>query len=490
MARILNPLVVREGSEFSGLMTEFAFGNMYQLEPQKMSTVSTALFERNNYMTVYSYIKQHFPTVYLETDDEWRWSLHGNAEKNLPLVKCSLSSGGSAVSATDFVGANGTEFYLTFNEPYFSGNAQIVGEMNEVYPILVIGEPMAIGGYWEYRCRLNSSDNNKFIPYEEVQAGKRFSEDFGPAERSLSRKGTRPKFNSSFEMRNVFTKIRKEQQYSGNMLSKVMPFAWRSDDGTVHKSFVPYASYEMFRQWEADKARMFMYSTYNGDNNGNFNVPGSNGHIIQMGAGIREQIKYGNYQTYNVFDIEAFSEILLDLSTDKLGMNNRKFVIATGEWGMYDFSKSLENYSTLYTPSRDTSRIYATKGNGMGYRGQFLEFKGPNGIEITLIHDALKDDKVRNKRMDPSGRGTLESRTMDILNLSTSDGKSNIQCVEVKGGGDIRRLIEGMRSPQSQNGAMKAVSSPIDGWEEHFMFDGGAQVTDSTRCMVYEKAVS
>ena len=491
MARILNPLQVREGKEFTGLMTEFAFGSMYQVQPQYMSKVSTALFERNNYMTVYSYIKQHFPTVYLESDDEWRWMLHGNAEKNVPLIKCSLSSGGTAVAATDFVGANGTEFYLTFPEPYFSGNAQIVGEMNEMYPILVIGQPMPIGGYSEYRCRLNSSDNNKFIPYEEVQAGKRFSEEFGPAERSLSRNGTTAKFNSSYEMRNVFTKIRKEQAYAGNMLDKVMPFAWESE-GKTFKSFVPYASYEMLRQWEADKARMFMYSTYNGDNNGNFNVLGSGGHVIQMGAGIREQAKYGNYQTYNVFDIEAFSEILLDLSTDKLGMANRKFVIATGEWGMFDFSKSLENYTTLYTPARDTSRIYTTSGNGMGYKGQFLEFKGPNGVEITLIHDALKDDKVRNKRMDPSGKGTLESRTMDILNLSTSDGKSNIQCVEVKNagkGGDIRGFIQGMRSPFTQEGAMKPMASSIDGWEEHYMFDGGAQITDSTRCLVYEKSV-
>jgi hypothetical protein len=178
------------------------------------------------------------------------------------------------------------------------------------------------------------------------------------------------------------------------------------------------------------------------------------------------------------------------LSTDKLGMANRKFVIATGEWGMYDFSKSLENYTTLYTPARDMSRIYTTEGNGMGYKGQFLEFKGPNGIELTIIHDALKDDKVRNKIIDPSGRGTLESRTMDIINLATSDGKPNIQCVEVKGGGDIRGYIQGMRSPYAQDGAMKPMASPFDGWEEHYMYAGGAQVTDSTRCMVYEKAVN
>ena len=489
MARILNPLQVREGKEFTGLVTEGTFGMMYQTNPQYMSKVSTALFERNNYMTVYSYIKKHFPTVYLETDDEWRWKLHGHAEKNLPLVKCSLSTGGTAVATTDFVGANGTEFYLTFNEPYFSGNSQIVGEMNEMYPILILGEPIAVGGYYEYKCKLNSSDQNLFIPYEEVQAGKRFSEEFAPVERTLSRKGSRAHYNSSFEMRNVFTHIRKEAQYPGNMKDKIMPFAWETDEGKQFKSWLPYASYELFKQWEADKARMFMYSTYNGNANGEFNVIGSSGNIIPMGAGIREQIKYGNYQTYNTFDIEALSEILLDISTDKLGMASRKFVIATGEWGMYDFSKSLENYTTLWTPARDNHRIYSAGGNSMGYQGQFLEFKGPNGIELTIIHDALKDDKVRNKRMDPSGRGTLESRTMDILNLSTSDGKSNISCVEVKGGGDIRGFIQGMRSPYAQDGAMKSMASPIDGWEEHYMFRGGAQVTDSSRCLVYEKSV-
>lgn len=491
MSRLISPLVVREGREFTGLVDEHMFGMMYQTKPQYMSKVSTALFERNEYMTVYSYIKKHFPTAYLENDNEWRWLLHGHGDKNLPLVKCSLTSGGTAVAATDFVGANQTEFYLTFTEPYFSGNSLIVGERNEMYPILIIGEPMAIGGYYEYKCRLNSSDNNKFIPYDEVQAGKRFSEEYAPVPRTLSTRGSRAHYNSSFEMRNVFSQIRKEAQYPGNMKDRAVEFAWRSPDGKqTFQSWLPYASWELMRQWEADKAKLFMYSTYNGDANGNFTVLSSGGNIIQTGAGLREQMKYGNYQTYNTFDIEAFSEILLDLSTDKLGMSNRKFVIATGEWGMYDFSKSLENYSTLYTPARDMSRIYSLGDNGMGYKGQFLEFKGPNGIEITLIHDALKDDKVRNKIIDPSGRGTLESRTMDILNLATSDGKPNIQCVEVKGGGDIRGYIQGMRSPYAQDGAMKPMASPIDGWEEHYMYTGGGQVTDPTRVLIYEKAVS
>lgn len=487
---MISPLLVREGKEFTGLVNEHMFGAMFMESPQYMSKISTALFERNEYMTVYSYIKKHFPTVYLEKDSEWRWLLHGHADKNLPLVKCSLTSGGSAIAATDFVGANGTEFYLTFNEPYFSGNSLIVGERNELYPILILGEPNAVGGYYEYKCRLNSSDNNKFIPYDELTAGKRFSEEYAPVERTGSRKGSRAHFNSSFEMKNVFSQIRKEIQHYGNMKDKTVEFGWRAPDGKVMTSWIPYATWELMRQWEADKAKLAMYSTYNGDSSGNFTVLGSGGHIIQTGAGIREQMKYGNYQTYNTFDIEAFSEILLDLSTDKLGMGNRKFVIATGEWGMYDFSKSLENYTTLYTPARDMSRIYNAGGNSMGYKGQFLEFKGPNGVEITIIHDALKDDKVRNKILDPSGRGTLESRTMDILNLATSDGKPNAQCVEVKGGGDIRGYIQGMRSPYAQDGAMKPMASPFDGWEEHYMYVGGAQVTDPTRTLIYEKSVS
>lgn len=490
MARLVSPLVVREGKEFTGLVNENMFGALFQAAPQYLSQVSTALFERNEYMTVYSYIKQHFPTIYLNSDDEWRWRLHGQAEKNLPLVKCSLSSGGSAVSATDFVGANGTEFYLTFTEPYFSGGSLIVGEMNELYPILTIGDPLAIGGYYEYKCRLNSSDNDLFIPYDEVQAGKRFSEEYMPVERTLSSRGSKTHFNSSFEMRNVFSQIRKEAVYPGNMKNKVGAFKFMSEDGKEFKSWLPYASYQTMRQWEADKARLHMYSTYNADVNGSVNVLGISGNIIQTGAGIREQIKYGNYQTYSTFDIEAFSEILLDLSTDKLGNANRKFVIATGEWGIYDFSKSLENYSTLYTPARDNSRIYSAGGNTMGYKGQFLEFKGPNGIELTIIHDALKDDKVRNKVMDPSGRGTLESRTMDILNLATSDGKPNIQCVEVNGGGDKRGYIQGLRSPYAADGAMKPMANSIDGWEEHYMYIGGGQVTDPTRCLVLEKNVN
>jgi hypothetical protein len=289
-------------------------------------------------------------------------------------------------------------------------------------------------------------------------------------------------------MRNVFSQIRKKATYYGNMKDKTVEFSWMLDGKPV-SSWMAYATWELMRQWEKDKAILAMYSTYNGNSDGKHSVFGLNGHVIQTGAGIREQVKYGNYQTFSAFDIEAFTETLLDLSTDKLGQANRKFVVATGEWGMYDFSKSLENYSTLYTPSREMNRIYDAGGNAMGYKGQFLEFKGPNGVEITLIHDALKDDRVRNKTLDPSGRGVLESRTMDILNLYTSDGKPNIQVVNAKNNGDYRGVEVGMRSPYTTDGAMNIISTPLDGWTEHYMYCGGAQVTDPTRCLVMEKTL-
>lgn len=61
-------------------------------------------------------------------------------QKNVPLIKASLTSNGSAVSATDKVGVDYFRIYLTFPEPWFSDVNLIVGERNELYPIRILDD--------------------------------------------------------------------------------------------------------------------------------------------------------------------------------------------------------------------------------------------------------------------------------------------------------------------------------------------------------------
>ena len=482
----ISPLQMYENDDVSGLVTKAHLGYQFGIEPQAASKVATMIHQANFGTTVSSYLDR-FDALYLDSDDDFTWDIITSGKKNIPLVKASLTANGSAIGASDKTGKNLSEFYLTFGEKWFTDVNQIVGERNELYPILILDEPRMVGANWEYRCRLNVGDLNISIPYEELQAGKRFSKDFSPVEDTLSKKGGGVNYNFPFKMKNSFTQIRMQDTVPGNMINRPVKFSWKDHaTGKIMTTWMDYRTYQFEMQYQEEIAKMLMYATSNKSSDDTYKIKGKSGYELRMGAGIRQQMESSNYYTYSSFNIKKFTDMLLDLSIGKIVMGQREVTILTGERGMVQFSDALEYHSTLYTPARDNTRIYQTGNNGYGFKGQFLEYIGPNGIKVNIMHDALKDDFERNKIYMGSKPGLAESYVYDILNMGTSDGKPNIQKVYLKNGGDIRGFEPGLRDPFQVGKTNRIMSNPVDGWTEHRMFTGGAIVYDPTRVAVYK----
>lgn len=482
----ISPFQMYENDDLSGLVTKTHLGYQFQIDPQAASKTATMIHQANFGATVSSYLNK-FPALYLDREDDFTWDIVTSGKKNIPLVKASLTSNGTAITAADKVGKNFTEFYLTFAEKWFTDVNQIVGERNEVYPIRILDEPRPIGAYWEYRCSLNTGDKNLTIPYEELQTGKRFSKDFSPVEETLSKKGGGVTYNFPFKMKNTFTRIRMQDTVPGNMIKQPVKFSW-VDVATkkVMTTWMDYRSYQFEMQYQEEIAKMLMYATSNKTAEDTYKQKGKSGYELKMGAGIKQQMESSNFYTYSSFNIKKFTDMLLDLSIGKISMNQREVTIMTGERGMVQFSEALEYHSTLFTPSRENQRISMDSNGHMAYKGQFLSFWGPNGIKVNVMHDALKDDFERNKLFMGSKPGLAESYVYDILNMGTSDGKPNIQKVYLKDGGDFRGFEPGLRDPFTVSNERKIMSNPVDGWTEHRMFIGGAIVYDPTRTATYK----
>jgi hypothetical protein len=212
---------------------------------------------------------------------------------------------------------------------------------------------------------------------------------------------------------------------------------------------------------------------------------------IVQGAGVKQQIDSSNVAYYNSFTVQYITQFMLEMSINRLSKDQRKFMFRTGEWGMYQFSESIEDYTQLYTPNQTESRIYMGSGNSMGYRGQFLEYKGPNGLEVSVMHEPLNDDLVRNKIMHSEG-GVAESRVYYILDIGTSNGNRNIQKCSVRNS-TTRAVVPGIRcnpmAPSLQGGWQMA-ANPVDGWYITIMEQGiGSRVTDPSRTGIMYPAV-
>lgn len=480
----ISPLQMTGATSWKGLTTENHIGKIWQSAPQKVSDMIMTV-QQNAFGNNIDSVLAQFPTKELDSDDDFTWELQSQGVDNVALLECRIN--GTAVVASDEPGKNHTEFELVFPKDWFSDTQRIVGEMNEMYPVLIQGT-RSEGMTTVYTCVMDTGSMEDFIPYEEVIAGKLFSGEYSPVERTMSRKGREIAYKSHITMRNAFSQIRIEKKTPGNMRDKKMGSFFKGPNGEVIKFWQHYESFMFDNAFREDINKLMMFGTSNRSSDGKYKVSGKSGYKITEGAGIRQQMEAANTSYYNTFAIDDLSSRLLDLSEGKLIADERGFVLRTGERGAWEFHKSLEKFAQLFTPLQDQSRMYSTKAGisrmEKGFGGQFVEFMGPNNTKVSLSVDSMYDDKTRNKLKHPNG-GVVESYRYDVFDIGTAEGEPNVQKYGVKGTPIMHKYIAGFRNPFSPDGEVSAIGTAEDAWEEHKMFVGAAIVRDPSRTLSF-----
>ena len=331
MATRLSPLQMTDATTWKGLTTENHLGAIWQQAPQKVSDMIMNV-QQNYFGNNIDSVLAQFPTLEFEDDRDFTWDLQSQGLDNIALVEARID--GTAVTAADRPGFNFTTFELVFPKNWFSDTERIVGELNEVYPVLIVGEPIQEGLNFVYTCRMDSGDPAMFMPFDELQAGKKFSGEYSPVERTMSRKGREIKYKSHISMRNSFSQIRIQKKTPGNMSGKKMGSYFKDDKGKVVKFWQAYESFMFDNAFREDMNKLLMFGTSNRSADGKYRIKGKSDYAITEGAGIRQQMEAANSSFYNTFSIEELSERLLDLSEGKLKTDERGFVLRTGERGV------------------------------------------------------------------------------------------------------------------------------------------------------------
>ena len=238
--------------------------------------------------TLETYLSQ-FKKKEFETDDEYTWDVIGNSRRNIPLVEARTESG--SVISSGVAGANGAPFFLVFAEDWFAYGNVIVGEKNEVYPLRVIEEPRHEGTNTLYKVELMGGVVNG-MPSDELTLGKRFSVEYSPEERELSRGVGDVRFNSPVAMRNEWSMIRIKHKVPGSMLNKKLavgiPFIDNSGKKMVQNMWMHHVDYKVEETFAEEKNNLLMYGRSNRNVNGEYMNFGKSGNVIKMGAGLRE----------------------------------------------------------------------------------------------------------------------------------------------------------------------------------------------------------
>ena len=500
MAGKLGKFQMQTFSHWKGLTKNNHLGGIFQMQPQKATNLMVQLLAWYKGKTLDTFLSQ-FPTKEFDSDDEYTWDVIGSALRNIPLVEARTIDG-AAINGETVLGANGEPFYLVFPEDWFADGEVIVGELNEVYPLRILGDCRFEGTNAVYKVELMGGITAG-MPVGELAAGKRFSVEYAPVERELSRKVGDIRFASPVSMRNEFTTIRIQHKVPGSMLGKKLAVGipvTRETNGRYVKDTINMwmhdVQWTLEQQWNDYKNNVLAFGRSNRNLNGEYLNIGKSGEVIRMGAGLYEQMEVSNTMPYNTFSLKLIEDALYELSAAKLGFNERTFVIKTGERGAIQFHKAVldtvSGWTALFPTDGNASIIRKTNSplheNALSAGFQFVEFQAPNGVKVKIDVDPYYDDPVRNKIQHPNG-GPAFSYRYDIFDIGTMD-QPNIFKVAVKGqNGDLTSYEWGLRNPFTGQMGNPYMSHDEDSATIHKMTTTGVCVLDPTRTMSLIPAV-
>jgi hypothetical protein len=370
--------------------------SVYGTNQQLATNTMVRLMEKTYGKSMESYLSR-FPVKYFEADEDITWKLIGSPRKNLPLVEARKFDGTVVTAITSgMVGANEEPFYLTFGEDYFFDGNILFGEKNELYTMRVLGDARLEGTRYVYKVELMGAHDG--IPAKELVPGKRFSGHWNPVEKDMSRKVGGVRFAGPVSMRNEFSRIRIATTVPGSMLNAKVAFGIPLVDTTTGKETVVekwmhVVDWELEQQFSEDKNFCILYGRSNRTQNGEYLNYGKSGNILQTGAGIREQMSYGNTYYYNDFSLKLIEDALFELLSGVVDFRDRTVVLETGERGALLFHKEVLNmvsgwqafnYLRADAPAiitKETSEMHTT---ALSAGFQFVGFRAPMGITVNV----------------------------------------------------------------------------------------------------------
>ena len=439
MAGKLNKFQVTPSfTSWKGLTRQNHLGAIYQLAPQKASELMVQLLAAYRGKSLESFLSK-FPTKQFDSTQEYTWDVIGSHRRNIPLVEARTIEGTPVVAGGANVGAGTTPFYLVFAEDWFADGEVIVGNLNEIYQMRILGDARAEGTNFVYEVELMGG-NIDGIPAERLLAGELFSVEFAPVEADMSREVGDLRFAAPSAMRNEFSTIRIKHKVGGEMLNKKVacgiPVVGKDGKKRVETMWMHYVDWELEQQFSEYKNNALAFGRSNRNINGEYKNIGKSGGVIKTGAGLYEQMEVANVIKYSDFSLKLIEGAIMALCEAKLDFSERNFVMFTGERGALQFHKAIVNsvsgWGMFQLNADNLGIVNRTQSElnqvalGAGY--QFTEYRMPNGVKLTVKVDPYYDDPVRNKIQHPAG-GPAFSYRYDIFDIGTMDQPNIFKCV-------------------------------------------------------------
>jgi len=434
---------------------------------------------------LYGKLDKRFPLSFL-TEGMGNIRSLNSIEYKIPVIGRPKKTSRVAVSSyalTDKPGLGKTRFQVKFIDKFFAKSNVIISPNKTQARVMT--EPRQDGSYWIYELELTSGPSSRFCDVSQLAAGVVWAKLFSPVGIEASRGVESRSYNPSM-MTNQTTLLRKSYRYRGNVENKVMVIELMTESGPT-KLWSDWESYLRMLQWREEVENLLWWGEYNRDENGIVHLKDEDsGEIIPIGSGVFEQIP--NYDTYSVLTENKLKATVRDVMFNASDSEMVNIEVFTGTGGFEEFHNAMMSGATSSGFTLIDSDKFIKEGNGgLVYGNYFNTYVHQDGHRVTLRKLSLLDTgayaEISPKH--PITKLPLESYKMIFLDMSTYDGKPNIQYVAERGRESMEWAVAGATVPKGfPDSPLRA--SDIDAASTHHMKSCGIQIIRPTNCFVLE----
>ena len=446
---------------------------------------------------------EKYPTKEFANDQDIVWNVVGSNYRNIPL-KEARDFDGNVIDENyqGNVGVGLEPFYLVFGEKWFFDGETIVGNLNEIYQFRILDDPREEGSEYVYKVEL-AGGNTTGVPPKRLLCNEKFSVEAAFVERELSRKVGGLRFNRPSSMRNEWSTVRIHYEVGGEAINAKAKFvvAVPTKQGETTKTINMWMSlveYELEQEFANYKNRALIFGRSNRSDNGEYLTKGKSGLSIKTGAGLLEQKDVSDVYEFN--DPKEAMPLMLTAIFDRsanLKPQERHWFINTGLHGAMVFHEYMKEKVGTFSPfafTGDNLGVIKTVQNQLhstslsaGY--QFVEYRGPNGIVISLNVEQFYDDPVRNKIPMPYKDGGVAMSYRFDCTWAGSKEQPNIVRAKIKDEPELRGYQWGLRNPFTGVRNNDNMSYDIDKADVHRMATLGIIVYDPTQSISFVPSV-
>lgn len=408
-----------------------------------------------------------------------RWRLQGAEYRNATVVELIETSNTTP-------GLNNTTFRVKLDLDYFQYPDVLSPEDNDFN--IQVTDKVTDGTGTIYTLKILTDDPTKFLDPQYLNAGRQWSKVSTATPAEMNRWYGTQQYPNIFEL--------EAQIGSFGQTYGVSDKAWREqgrlgitfldeNNNSVTK-FLPYAEAKMVDTLYQSMEYTLMYGEKS-------TMPGPDGYWQKTGAGIRQQLKdsWINYLNGPV-TVPVLQDFLLNIFFGRTDESLRSITLMSGQLGALNFHNALANLANGFL-SVDSHWIRsasnpASSTPGLAYGAQFVEYTGPLGIKVRLVHQPLYDSLQYCKRTHPLYPNIpIDSARLTFLNIEGSGietaqgiGK-NIELLRVA---DTYRYfyVPGSLTPAGPVTGRGMAVSAQPGYNVYIEGTMGAVIRDVTTC--------